>query len=95
MLNKCKLLLKRIPSWTWRLVLAIVLAMSLSFNVVQQLLIKKHIVLNDLAVEQIKLQEVQITDLERYEKAYNYLTTTIGLSDEESKIMLDLINTLQ
>ena len=94
MINKCKLLLRSVPSWMWKLCLGFILAISLSYNVAQHYIINKHNEIRLLLIEQIDIHETEINDLNRYKIGYDYITITIGLSDSERAQLLDVVNAL-
>ncbi|MAF25476.1 hypothetical protein CL634_07890 [bacterium] len=94
MKDKCILLIKSIPAWTWKLCLGFILAASLSYNVAQHYIINKHNEIRLLMVEEIDIYKSEISDLSRYKVGYDYITTTIGLSDEERATLLDVVNAL-
>ena len=94
MINKCKLLLRSVPSWMWKLCLGFILAVSLSYNVAQHYIINKHNEIRLLLIEQIDIHETEINDLNRYKIGYDYITITIGMSDSERAQLLDVVNAL-
>ena len=88
-------MLKSIQRWFWSMELVGLLLASISVNVVQHLITEKHIEINTLLVEEVKLQDEHIVDLTRYKKGYVHITTAIGLSVEEQATLLDVINSLE